>query len=821
MTSTPSRIERSDLVVIALVSCSMLMYEILLTRISALRLLFHYSFVIVGNCLLGLGASGTLITLCRDRWKRDAGERIFLFCGLYLAALVAVYPFILAYPIWPAQALSDPPDILRFALFNLVVAVPFFFAGLVIGMLLTFNSARVNLVYGLDLVGAALGCAVLPWMLPHVGAGGCFVLVCLLATASWIAASTGKWRMPALIWGAALAVVGLWLLPTLDRTFPVPGKESLNITRDVTTKLDVTIEYSKWTANSRIDMIPIPPQRASIFTRGSKAYGAPLPEEKLILQDGAAGTYILNWSQHPEMLEVLRHSTYSAALRLKNRPRVFVIGIGGGNDVWTAKALGASHVTGIELNAPILEIHRSTLPAWSKGLIDDSEVELLHGEGRSALMRDAGKYDVIQMSGIDTWTALASGAYMLAENYLYTTEAIESLYDHLEDDGIFQIIRMSAEMETLRLLSNVYAVFDQRGLTGFERSVVCLATPDGLVALLVKRAMFTADELRQLMDFAREAGVTAIYVPGLSLGTRAESFVLANDKEAFIRDFPRNLTPTTDDRPYFFNYTKWKNPFAAAKYLGEPTSVSQGNPLFILSQLGLSIVLSVGLIVLPLARSRSRARFAPATGSRPTARQHSAVERAYLRTFLVYFAALGAGFIAIEIVMMQKLTLFLGHPLYSVTVTLFSMLLFTGIGSLISGRWFLMNPKVASVVPAGLVVLVGGFALASPRFVSTFIGLDLPARIALTVVILAPIGVLLGIPFAYGIRLLDRLNPTLIPWAWAVNGCCTVIGSILTVVLSMNFGFNFVLDGALLLYIAAFFAVARASRDPVLAVQRS
>jgi hypothetical protein len=790
MTSTPSRNQRSDLFVILLVSCSMLMYEILLTRISALRLLFHYSFVVVGNCLLGLGASGTLIMLNRERWKRGAGERIFRFCGLYLAALIAVYPFILGFTIWPDQA-SGPPGPARFALFNLVVAVPFFFAGLVIGMLLTFNSARVNLVYGLDLVGAALGCALLPWLLPQVGAGGSFVMVVLLAAGAWMAAAQVESRAPALAGGVALAAAGLWLLPTLDRTFPVPGKGALQITREVTAKLGVRIEYSKWTANSRIDMIPVPSHMGFIFTRGARAYELPLPEEKLILQDGSAGTYLLDWPRHPEMLEVLKRSTYAAALRLKHRPRVYVIGVGGGNDVWAAKAMGASQVRGIELNAPILEIHRSILPAWSKGLIDDPAIELLHGEGRSALMREHRKYDLIQMSGIDTWTALASGAYMLAENYLYTTEAIESLYDHLEDGGILQIIRMSAEMETLRLLSNLHAFFERRGIAGFERSVVCLATPDGLAAVLVKRGTFTADELGKLADFCRDAGVTPVYLPGRTLGTRAEQFVLTEDKAAFIRDFPRNLTPTSDDRPYFFNYTKWRNPFAAAPYLSEPTMVSQGNPLFILGQLGLSTILSVGLIVLPLARSRRRAP-----------------HRGHVRPFLVYFASLGVGFIAIEIVMMQKLTLFLGHPLYSVTVTLFSMLLFTGIGSLVSGRWFHANPKLAWVVPAGLTATVGAFALVSPRFVSTFIGLELPARIALTVAILAPIGVLLGVPFAYGIRLLDRLNPTLIPWAWAVNGCCTVIGSILTVVLSMNFGFNFVLAAALLLYLAAFLAIS-------------
>ena len=792
MSSNPPRKEPSDLVVITLVSCSMLAYEILLTRISALRLLFHYSFLVVSNCLLGLGASGAVIALNRESWEREAGEKIFRFAAYYFGSLVLVYPFVLTFPLWPGLALSPSPDPLRFSVFNLVVAAPFFFAGLVIGMILTAGAARVNLLYGLDLLGASLGCVLCPLLLPTVGAGGCFVLVALLAAAAAAAAVPLRWRKPVLVAGGAIAAIGLSLMSRLDQIFPVPGKGALSITKQLTAKLGLEIEYSKWTANSRIDMIAVPSRQRFVYTLGSKARDYPLPEEKLILQDGSAGTFVLDWSGHPEMLEVLRHSTYAAAMTLRREARVFIIGAGGGNDVWAAKTMGASRVKAIELNEPILDIHRSRLSSWSKGLLEDPRIELVHGEGRSALLRETGRYDVIMMSGIDTWTALASGAYMLAENYLYTREAIESMLDHLVERGILQIIRMSAEMETLRLLSNVHAAFERRGMPGFEDSVVCLGTPDSLVAVLVMRGRFAREELARLARFADEAGVAPLYVPGASLGTRAEQFVLTNDKAAFVRAFPRNLTPTTDDRPYFFNYTKWKNPFAAAAYLDEPTAVSQGNPLFILGQLSLSIFLGVGLIVLPLAWSKRRR-----------------ADPRHVRPFLAYFAGLGAGFIAIEIVMMQKLTLFLGHPLYSVTVTLFAMLLFTGLGSLVSRRWFRSNARAAWGVPTGLALLVGGFALAAPAFVAGFIGLPLPARIALTVTVLAPIGLLLGIPFAFGIRLLDRLNPTLVPWAWAVNGCCTVIGSILTVVLSMNFGFNFVLAAALFAYFVSFLAISR------------
>ena len=265
-------------------------------------------------------------------------------------------------------------------------------------------------------------------------------------------------------------------------------------------------------------------------------------------------------------------------------------------------------------------------------------------------------------------------------------------------------------------------------------------------------------------------------------------FIETDDKASFVENFPRNIAPTTDDRPYFFNYTKWSDPFATAKF--EVTSVSQGNPRFLLAQLGLSAVLAVTLIVLPLVSSRR-------------------VSRTHAPRFFVYFTGLGAGFIAIEIALIQKLTLFLGHPIYSITVTLFCILFFSGLGSLFSARWFERDPRSAWLIPLGLSVSLGLLLLLFPSVLQACIAWPLSARAAITAVALAPTAFLLGVPFAYGIRLLDRMNPALIPWAWAVNGAFSVVGSVLTVVVSMNFGFTAVLVGALCAYAIAFSALPR------------
>ncbi len=785
--------------VIGMVSCSMLMYEILLTRISALRLFFHFGFLVISNCLLGIGAAGTMITLFQNRWSDRPQTYIWRACIFYLISLGFAYWLLLSFDMPASLRLYRFEHFLRFSVFNLAAALPFFAAGAAVGMVLTFYAQQVNRLYAVDLLSAGLGCLVFPLALSSFGAGGTVLIIALLALAAVMASTPARSRRAVLVLGAFLGALALWWIPRFDARFPVPTKAFAGLAPGTTLALSGTVEYSKWSAGSRIDLHSVPENRRFMFGRGTKGLGIPLGDEKYINQDGSAGTAIINFSDDPGGLQALKLSVYSAALALKERPRVFVIGVGGGNDVWAAKAAGARYVKGIELNQPIIDIHREILPHFSRDLLGDPTIQIEHGEGRSKLRVEREKYDVIQMTGIDTWTALASGAYILAENYLYTREAIEDMYDHLADGGIIQIARFSADMEALRLLSNAQAALDLAGGGDLRDSVICFKT-EILFSMLLKKGAFTSAEIDKAMRFADEAGISVVYVPRRQADGRrrrvqrdlAAQFIESEDKDGFIRDFPRNISPTTDDRPYFFNYTKWGNLTEASKHFVEPTAVSQGNPIFLLGQLALSALLAVTLIVLPLVVSR---------------RAH--LDRRHAGRFLVYFLGLGAGFIAIEVALIQKLTLFLGHPLYSITVTLFCILVFTGLGSLLSRRWFEEDRRLEWLVPAGLVVSLGLFILVFPKIVTACIGLPLLLRALITALSLAPTAFLLGVPFAYGIRLLVRMNPSLIPWGWAVNGGFSVVGSVLTVVVSMNLGFTAVLIGALGVYAVAFAALPR------------
>ena len=782
-------------VLIGLVSCSLLMYEVLLTRLCALRLAFHFGYLVISNGLLAIGASGTFLALAQARLARRPRASAFGLSLAYVVSLLATYAFLVSFRVDTPESgqldFSRGESLARFGVFNLAAAVPFFFGGSVVGMLLTFQAERVNRLYFVDLVGAALGCLLSPLVLTLFGAGGCLLVLTVLALAGTAAATPPERRRFALPALAAAALAGAALVPRIEAWLPVPGRGILALTRDHRVDTSRRADFTRWTATSRIDLVSGAEKAGVIYTRGTRTDGQPpVPDQKIIVQDANAGTVLVNFSDHPEALEILRRSMYSAALRLKPNARVLVIGVGGGNDVWAALAAGARSVRGIELNAPIVEIHREAFPDYTRALVADPRVELAVDEGRSALSRDPRRYDVIQMTGVDTWTGLKSGAYVLAENYLYTREAIEAMLGRLAPGGILQIIRMAREMEALRMAANLDAAVRSLGGTPLRRSLVALHTGDVLMAFLLKQGAFTPEEIDSTLRYLAENGIIPVYVPGYRTGNAVEKFVKAQDKAAFIASYPRDISPTTDDRPYFFNFARWSDPLRSRELAAEPPHVSQGNPFLILAQLGVAVGLSVLLIAAPLLRL---------PGARP----------AFAGRFLGYFAGVGLGFIMIEIGMMQKLTVFLGHPIYSITVTLASVLFFAGLGSLVSEGWFRAAPGRAAWVPAGLALCVGAFLLAWPTLVGALVGLPLAARIGLAIAILAPVSGLLGVPFAYGIGRLREQSPGILPWAWAVNGCASVVGSILTVILSMTLGFAATLALAVGIYALAFASLPR------------
>jgi hypothetical protein len=475
---------------------------------------------------------------------------------------------------------------------------------------------------------------------------------------------------------------------------------------------------------------------------------------------------------------------------------ILCIGAGGGLDLLTAKYFGAKKITGVEINKGVVYATKYAFP-WFAGSLYDPErnpdVAVHVAEGRHFLERSTDRYDVIQLSGVDTFSTTEAGAFSLSENYLYTVEAFGTYLRHLNPGGVLTLTRWfyphieNGALEPrfeLRLLALARAGLERAGVTDLRRSVFFLKSANFTV-ILVRPEGFTDEHLATLhghcehygydLLWSPERDVPTVPVAGTSYHNIYQDFMRAPNAEAFLARQSFDVTPPVDDRPFFFEVSRFDR-LLSPQHLTNPLGglTAHGILMVILAEV---LLLGLVFVVLPLLRLRERPF------------PHGGRVRAGL---LLYFTAIGFGFIVVEIVLSQKFVLFLGHPIYALAVILFSMLLFSGIGSLLSFKFPL--PRFATLLAGGLALLPVHFF---PQIFERFIGEELPLRIAISVGVLAPLGLVMGIPFPTGIRLLGRVRPGLIPWAWGINGYTSVLGSVLAVMLGIELGFTVVL------YIAA------------------
>jgi hypothetical protein len=672
-----------------------------------------------------------------------------------------------------------------------LAALPFFAGGTVVSLAFTRLSQRINLVYAADLLGAAAGCLALIPLLDRLGAPGVVLTAAALALAASVcfapAASRGR---------LAVAVVVLFSLPAAAQATGAAPFDVL----DTKGHEGDRVLFSKWNSFSRVAVYDREHGDWSLSPRFTGARG-----DSLFMDiDSAASTPILEGSGNPADAAYLRYELTALAYHLVERPAGFsalIIGPGGGRDLLSALVFGARRVDGVEIN-PIIarDVMLDRFRDYSGGVYAHPNVAIHVDDGRSFVRRSATKYDVIQASLVDTWAATAAGAYTLTENSLYTTEAFGEYLDHLSDEGVLTITRWV--FDGLRLVTLAQDACAARGLDAAKH--LAIVRHDRVATFLLKKTPFTEAQTARLRDLADELGFEVLYAPGTDASPASLEpvemqrsrtspadygrLIAASNRDAFLASYPLDITPTTDDRPFFFHTTRLRDQFDVA--FGR--SMLFGNGLSaLLTLMGISFVLVLLFIIAPLIVG----------GGRPPAGWGR---------WLLYFGALGAGFMLLEVALLQQFVLLLGHPVYSLTVTLFSLLLGTGIGSLVSRR--VTPERVRAAALRGLVAIVA-IALLAAAVLSSLIDIAVPwpleLRVAATAGLLIPVGVLLGMPLPAGMRILSASRPELIPWGWGINGALSVVGATMAIFIAMNWGFSTTLATGALVYSVAIALIAR------------
>ena len=766
---------------IGLTSFAALLLELSLTRLFSVVLFYHFAFLAISIALLGLGAGGVFAYLLKSRLRKFGTRALAArLCAANAMLVVAVLEIVLHVPV----ALDvTGKNFLRLTILYLTAAVPFFLTGLLFSIVFARETGRIPRLYGADLCGGALACLAVVPLLNWLGGPNAILMSAIaLAAAAVLWTETGAARRNAAL--LALSLVVLTAANYSGRLIDVLYAKGQF--RD-----PAWVEFARWNALSRVE----------VDRQG---------QGKVIVIDADASTYIMNAEVARWHETAWEHALMSAPPALANvlRPHgeFAIIGPGGGVDVLRAVANGSPSVTGIEINPIIAStIMQGRYADYSQHLYQRPDVHIHVSDGRSFLRSTPQHFDVVQMTLVDTWASTAAGAFALSENNLYTVEAFREYLDHLNPDGMIAITRWEFRQprEALRVVAVAMEALHRLGVANPARNFIVASQgsldEDGIpVVVLAKKTAFTpAEEAAVSAHLDRYSELEALYLPSQPGQNPFSALIASNDPYAFARSYAYNVTPVSDNAPFFFFTLK------PGQILGEQ-SLRQGidwkvnlGVLVLLLVLVISLVAVVLFLILPLVLAGGKRR-QPAFP-------------------LIYFVAVGLGYILVEIAFIQRFVLFLGHPTYALTVVIFLLMLSSGAGSLFSRLWL---PRAEMVWIPLLLVIVTLVAdvFFLPSRLAVLVGIGFQYRLLISGVLLIPLGFVMGMPFPTGLRALAASRgreisadqPALdngVEWAWSMNAAASVLGSVLAMVIAIQFGLTVTLACGAAAYLLALIVV--------------
>jgi hypothetical protein len=772
-----------------LVTLATLMFEILLTRIFSVTLWYHFAFVAVSVAMFGLTAGALAIYLI-PRWFPQERTRtaMAVSAAAFGASLVAAVL---------VHITLRTDNEYRLAITYLLTSVPFVFSGICVCLALTRYPGAVGRLYAVDLAGAALGCIALILLLAVMdGVSAVFAIGALALGAAlvWAPPDARKLRVAAA--GLAMLMGGLAALNNIG----AHRQEPLFAIRWTKIGDEVRPVYERWNAFSRITVHAYKPTDP-VGWGLSPTYRAErsVPLAWLVI-DAGAGTLLTEFKGDLREVDYLRFDIINLAHHLRPAAKTAVIGAGGGRDVLSALLFKAPQVVALEFNGVTLDTVNGRFAKFTGHLDRIPGVTFVHDEARSWLARSPERFDLIQASWIDTWAATAAGAFVLSENSLYTREAWRIFLDHLTPSGIVTFSRFYSPQnprEAARLTALARAALLDRGVAEPERHIMLAATRwvpdrkrDPTATILVSSAPFSAEDVARMRAVCDELQFDLVLAPGLPPSAPPLVRAAAAGEALSERTpFAYSIVAPTDDRPFFFNMLSLTSLLDPEVRALKDANILVARTLFWLlaTVVGLA-ALCVGLpLVLRSAEVRPRGADAG---------------------LVAYFAAIGLGFMFVEIALLQRLAIFLGHPTYALGVLLFGLLLSCGAGSFLATR----GRALAPVLLALLALLIVTGALGLPRLALALEGEPTPARIGVALAFIAPPGVLMGMAFPFGVSAALGRRDGLLPWLWGINGAASVLASVLAVLIALELGIGANLWIGAACYLVAAAALAAGNR---------
>ena len=770
-----------------LITASVLMLQVIQTRILSVVLWYYMAFLVISLAMFGITAGTVWVYLRRHRFSERSLSHDLTYFSSALALSIAVCGALqMSLGSANARTLTGLVVWLELAA---CLAVPFFFSGVIVSLALTRSPFPIGRVYGVDLAGAALGCLGVLALLNLVDGPTALLWVAAITAAAAVCfAGSGIGIAPAARLPGAKQLLrvkpilaGLVFLALVNGVIPNGFRPA--VVKGHIDGADTAPMFTQWNTFSRIALYDMGRAPAQMWGP------SPLfkPQDWIVAQhgmniDGDAATATYAWDRDRAHAAFLKEDVTNIAHFLPGHNRAAVIGVGGGRDMLSAHVFGVPDITGVELN-PILARLLTTAPGFA-GFSGLGQLPGMHfnvDEGRSWFARSAERFDIIQMSLIDTWAATGAGAFTLSENGLYTVEAWRILLAHLNPSGVFTVSRWYAPdnvNETGRMISLATGTLFDLGETDPSQHIF-LAASGHIATLVLSRSPFRPEDVALLNSVAAQKQFQVLLSPGSEPASPVLGHIVASRDTADLQDYTStlalDLTPPTDERPFFFNQLPLFNPWHAIALSRNKssTSVTTGNISASVTLLLLfltSLLLVARTIVYPLRRAIGDVGKRLAVGG------------------TAYFFLIGTGFMSAEIGLLQRMSVFLGHPIYSLSIVLFSLILSTGVGSFLSDRVALTTRTRFVAWAAATALYLVALPYWLPDLLHDFDSATLMVRASLCVFTIAPGGLLMGYGFPTGMRFISAVDRTPTPWFWGINGAAGVLASSFAVAVSIAFG---------------------------------
>ena len=798
MTTSSERAPFSRYAGVFLVTLATLMFEILLTRIFSVNMWYHFAFVAISVAMFGMTVGALLVYLLPGFFSREKtpwhlGMSALLF-GISVGACFLAYlcvPFV-----DDRQSLGTLLYVVSLLLTYSLIAIPFVLSGICVCLALTRFPSAVSRLYAADLAGAAVGCVTLVLLLRHTDAPTAVFVVSALALLAagcfFIAAGKKLWLITSLLLAAgvtAFCVDNTRLLALNSTHIPMLWMKG---------RLSSAPLYQKWNTFSRITVRGNPRVSAPPFGWGfsPRLPGGVTTRHLMLTIDSDAGTPLSAFHGNLRKVDYLRYDVVNLAHTICPRSSVLIVGSGGGRDVLSALVFGQAQITAVELNGDTIHAANGVFGDFTGHLDRFPNVTFVNDEARSYIARTPTRYDMIQISLIDTWAATAAGAFTFSENSLYTQEAWRLFLARLNPDGVLTVSRWNMAKspgEFYRLLMLARTALASMGVTDFRGHL--FAASSGYVAnLLVSPSRFSEARLAQLKQTCSDLGYEVLVSPSGGASDPTMGRLLEpGDIGPVLSSLPINLAAPTDDRPFFFNMLRLRGLLGGMRSGGLQFAAGARAVSLLVTLAFVVAFLTACCVILPLCLRADRGALRGA------------------RTELLYFAAIGLGFMFVEIAIMQRLNIFLGHPVYGLSVTLFSLLLFCGLGSLTTAGVDAAS-EMGRARFGGLLatlLLYGAFSELAIRHAA---GASAPMRVSIAVLMTAPLGFFMGMAFPLGMKAALAKAEGLTPWLWGVNGATSVCASVMAMILALSFGIRAAFWTGFVCYVLAAVALAVSTR---------